>query len=78
VAEQEEAEDLEVKKVERLVARLLKKLQATGTPMTRGQLNVVAARDRKHLGQALDTMVEQGLAKSKEEGKATWYESVTK
>lgn len=78
IAEQEEAEDLEGKKVERLAARLLKKLQGTGTPMTRGQLNVVAARDRKWLDQALGVMVEQGLAKAREEGKATWYESVTK
>lgn len=79
IAEQEEAESLEEKKTERLVGKIVKKLQdCAGETMTRGKLNAWAGRDRKQLDQALEQAIEQGLIKGEQGQAAMHYSAVTK
>lgn len=79
VAETEEAAKIEEQKIERLVGKIVKKLQTSpAETMTRGKLNAWAGRDRKFLDQALEQAQERGLIAAEQGSNAVHYRAAMK
>jgi hypothetical protein len=80
VAAEEDAKvDEDEKRVDRLVAKIVKKLgDSAGETMTRGKLNAWAGRDRKWLDQALERATELGMIVGEQGQAAMHYRAVVK